>query len=239
MEISFLYFKECPHAEEALNLLRHVIKEKDIKAKIRTIEIKSKEDAVKNHFLGSPTIQINGLDIEKERRNDPPVFGCRVYKNKEGYSGIPPRDLIVSAIKEIEKQKVLFICMHNSARSQMAEGFLRAFYGHRYDAYSAGIQPTEVNPYAIKVMDELGIDISNHRSKSIEEFHGTIFDYVVSVCDTSKETCPLFPGGKIYLHKRFIDPSNYVGTEEEKLRVFRIVRDEIKDWIHKTFGEGY
>ena len=90
------------------------------------------------------------------------------------------------------KKKVLFICTHNSARSQMAEGILRTLYGDRYEAYSAGTQPTKVNPYAIKVMSEIGIDISNHRSKSAEEFRGKEFDYVVTVCDNVKEACPFF-----------------------------------------------
>ena len=136
-----------------------------------------------------------------------------------------------------KKQKVLFICTHNSARSQMAEGLLRALYGDQYDVYSAGTQPTKVNPYAVKVMSEIGIDISNHRSKNVREFFGMKFDYVVTVCDHARETCPFFPGGKKYLHKGFLDPSNFKGTDEEKLRMFRRVRDEIRDWIIKTFGK--
>ena len=111
------------------------------------------------------------------------------------------------------KQKVLFICTHNSARSQMAEGLLNALYGDRYEAYSAGTQPTEVNPYAIKVMAEMGIDISKHRSKSVEEFRGKKFDYVVTVCDHAKETCPFFPGGEKYLHQGFKDPSDLRGEK--------------------------
>ena len=135
------------------------------------------------------------------------------------------------------KKKVLFICTHNSARSQMAEGILRTLYGDRYEAYSAGTQPTKVNPYAIKVMSEIGIDISNHRSKSAEEFRGKEFDYVVTVCDNAKEACPFFPGGKTYLHKGFKDPSEFKGNENEIVAEFRRVGDEIKRWIEETFGE--
>jgi len=135
------------------------------------------------------------------------------------------------------KKKVLFICTHNSARSQMAEGILRTLYGDRYEAYSAGTQPTKVNPYAIKVMSEIGIDISNHRSKSAEEFRGKEFDYVVTVCDNAKEACPFFPGGKTYLHKGFKDPSEFKGNENEIVAEFQRVRDEIKRWIEETFGE--
>jgi arsenate reductase len=118
----------------------------------------------------------------------------------------------------------------------MAEGLLRELCGDRYEAYSAGTQPTEVNPYAIRAMAEIGIDISNHRSKSVEEFLGEEFDYAVTVCDHAKETCPFLPGGKEYIHKSFEDPSNISGSEEEKLAAFRRVRDEIKAWIQEMFG---
>lgn len=136
------------------------------------------------------------------------------------------------------KKKVLFICTHNSARSQMAEGFMNALYGDRYEAYSAGIEPAKVNPYAIEVMAEIGIDISKHRSKSIEEFRRKNFDYVVTVCDHAKEACPFFPGDEV-LHKGFEDPSEFKGTEDEILAEVRRVRYEIRDWIRETFGEDY
>ena len=136
-----------------------------------------------------------------------------------------------------EKKKVLFICSSNSARSQMGEGLLRFLYPDRYEAYSAGVESSTVNPYAIRVMEELGIDISAHRSKSVEEFRKMKFDAVVTVCDRAKETCPFFPGAKKYLHKNFENPSEAKGTEDEILTVFRRVRDEIRDWIEKTYGE--
>ncbi len=135
-----------------------------------------------------------------------------------------------------EKKRVLFICTRNSSRSQMAEGLLRAFYGDCYEVYSAGIEPSSVNPFAIKAMAEIGIDISAHRSKSVKEFLKMKIDYVVTVCDYAKETCPFFPGGKKYLHKDFEDPSKFRGRDDEKLIVFRRVRDEIRGWIEETFG---
>lgn len=118
----------------------------------------------------------------------------------------------------------------------MAEGLLRHLYGDIYEVYSAGLEVTEVNPYAIRVMKELGIDISNHRSKSIEEFKGMVFDYVVTVCDSAKERCPFFPGKRI-IHKSFEDPADFIGEEDEKLKIFRKVRDEIKEWIIDTFNK--
>jgi arsenate reductase len=136
-----------------------------------------------------------------------------------------------------KKQKVLFICTHNSARSQMAEGLLRSLYGDRYDSFSAGTEPRGVNPFAIEAMNETGIDITSHYSKSTDEFKGLEFDHVVTVCDHAKETCPFFPGANNYIHKSFTDPSAVEGTEEEQRAMFRYVRDEIKDWIGYTFGE--
>ena len=134
------------------------------------------------------------------------------------------------------KKKVLFICTHNSARSQMAEGLLNALHGERYEGYSGGTEPVNINPYAVKVMSEIGIDISNQRSKSIEEFRGKNFEYVVTVCNQAKKTCPFFPGEKIF-HISFDDPSGFKGTEEEILVKLRRVRDEIKDWIKKAFNK--
>jgi arsenate reductase len=133
------------------------------------------------------------------------------------------------------RKKVLFVCMNNSARSQMAEGLLNGLYGDRYLARSAGVSPKEVNPFAVRVMAEIGIDISKNRSKSIEEFRGMKFDYVVTVCDDANESCPFFPG-KVQIHKSFEDPALAKGSEEEILRAFRRVRDEIREWIIQNFG---
>jgi len=141
-------------------------------------------------------------------------------------------------MNQTEKKRILFICTHNSARSQMAEGFIRHFYNDRYDASSGGTEPSRVNPYAIKVMEEVGIDISGHKSKSVKQFLDEKFDYVVTVCDKANEACPFFPGAKNTMHRGFQDPSLAKGTEEEIMEVFRSVRDEIKEWIGETFGKG-
>lgn len=118
----------------------------------------------------------------------------------------------------------------------MAEGILNNLYGDRYDAHSAGTKPTTVNPDVIKVMAEVGIDISHHRSKAIEEFRDISFDYVVTVCDRAKETCPFFPGAKEYIHKGFEDPSKVSGSPTAPA-VFRRLRDDITEWIKRTFGK--
>jgi len=133
------------------------------------------------------------------------------------------------------RKKVLFICTHNSARSQMAAALINKFWAEEYEAYSAGTEPTAVNPHAIKAMAEIGIDISNNQAKHVNTYKGQSFDYVVTVCDHAKETCPFFPGAKKYLHQGFVDPSTFTGTEEEQLSKFRRVRGEIKSWIESTF----
>jgi arsenate reductase len=117
----------------------------------------------------------------------------------------------------------------------MAEAFLNTLRADKYEAYSAGITPTEVNQNVVKVMAEDGIDISKNHSKSIEDFRNEKFSYVVTVCDGAKEACPFFPGEKI-IHTAFKDPSGFKGSEQEKLKQTRQVRDEIKEWIKSTFN---
>lgn len=136
----------------------------------------------------------------------------------------------------MNKKKVLFLCTHNSARSQMAEGLLRAMYGDTYESHSAGTEPSKVNPYVIRAMAEIGIDLASHRSKNVTEFLDEEFDYIVTVCDNAKEECPFFRGGKEYLHESFKDPSSFTGSDDEIMAGVRLVRDEIQAWIKKRFG---
>jgi len=129
---------------------------------------------------------------------------------------------------------VLFICTHNSGRSQMAEAFVNALCSDKYAAKSAGVTPTGLNPYVVKVMAEVGINLSTHRSKSILEFQGKTFDYVVTVCDSAREVCPFFPGEE-QLHKSFPDPEEFTGIDAEIMEKVRMVRDEIRQWVEVTF----
>lgn len=135
------------------------------------------------------------------------------------------------------KKKVLFICTHNSARSQMAEGLLRHMFGEYYETYSAGAAPSRVSPQAIEVMKEIDIDITKQHSKSINEFYNAGIDCVVTVCDRARETCPVLPGTKESLHKEFEDPSVLKGSKEEIIAGYRRVRDEIQNWIEDTFNQ--
>ena len=132
------------------------------------------------------------------------------------------------------KKNVLILCTGNSARSQMAEGLLRHDSGDRFEVASAGTHPSRVRPEAIAVMREIGIDISSHRSKSVDEFASRDFDYVLTVCDNAKESCPLFPGKTVTIHHNFEDPAALQGSAEERLTLFRRIRDEIREYL-KSF----
>ncbi len=126
--------------------------------------------------------------------------------------------------------KVLFLCTGNSARSQMAEAFLRAYGNGRFEAFSAGVAPREINPFTIQVMEEIGFDMSKHRSKGVEEYLGKEhFQYLITLCDDAEKNCPtVWPGVNQRLHWSFEDPAAFTGTDEEKLNKFRQVRDQIE-----------
>ncbi len=126
------------------------------------------------------------------------------------------------------KQRVLILCTGNSARSQMAEGILRRIADARYDVESAGVTPSNVRPEAIEAMREVGIDISAHRSKSVDEFTNDEFDQIITVCDNAKESCPVFPGNAARIHWSFDDPAAVRGTHAQRLAAFRAVRDQIR-----------
>jgi arsenate reductase (thioredoxin) len=131
------------------------------------------------------------------------------------------------------RSRILFLCTHNSARSQMAEGLLRDMAVERFEVHSAGTEAALVRPQAIKVMKELGIDISGQESKTLKRYLGEPFDYVITVCDDANEACPFFPGARRRLHWSFEDPAAAEGSEEERLGVFRKVRDQIKERIEE------
>jgi arsenate reductase len=131
----------------------------------------------------------------------------------------------------MSKQKVLFLCTHNSARSQMAEGLLRHLARNRFEVHSAGTEATRVRPLAIQAMNEIGIDISRQESKTLDKYLGQPFDFVITVCDSANEACPVFPGVKNRLHWSFEDPAGAEGPKDQRLEVFRSVRDQIRERI--------
>jgi arsenate reductase (thioredoxin) len=128
----------------------------------------------------------------------------------------------------VSKTRVLFLCTHNSARSQMAEGLLRHLAEDRFEAYSAGTEATHVRPLAIRAMADLGVDISGQESETLDGYLDLPFDYVVTVCDDANEACPHFPNARLRLHWSLRDPSGATGADEDRLEVFRSVRDELR-----------
>ncbi|MCA1672329.1 MAG: arsenate reductase ArsC [Actinobacteria bacterium] len=137
----------------------------------------------------------------------------------------------------VERLRVLFVCTHNSARSQMAEGMLRAWAGDRFEALSAGTEATAVRQEAISAMAEIGIDISRHTSKTLEPFLGQSFGWLITVCDQAREACPTLPGVAQQMHWSISDPSAVTGTDEERLDAFRRARDVLRDRI-RSFIEA-
>jgi arsenate reductase (thioredoxin) len=139
-----------------------------------------------------------------------------------------------------EKIRVLILCTGNSARSQMAEGILRHDGGGRFEVESAGVKPSRVRPEAVEAMREVGIDISGHRSKSADEFVGQDFDYIITVCDNARETCPVFPGHAERIHRSFEDPpAPGAADPDTTMAVFRRVRDEIRGWMKGFIGDAF
>jgi len=136
------------------------------------------------------------------------------------------------------KKKVLFLCTGNSCRSQMAEGWLRHLAGNEFDVVSAGTHPVGLNPYAVAVMREVDVDISNHVSERVDPYLEQQFDYVITVCDRAQETCPIFPAASTMLHWSFDDPAKAKGTYEQQLIVFRKMRDAIAGRIRRFIAEG-
>jgi arsenate reductase len=144
--------------------------------------------------------------------------------------------VVVAAAEVAQRTRVLFLCTHNSARSQMAEGLLRHLAGDRFEAHSAGTEATRVRPLAVRAMAEIGVDVSGQESKTLDRYVKEPFDHVITVCDDANEACPVFPGAKSRLHWSLRDPSRADGTEEERLAVFRMVRDEIRRRIDHRFA---
>ncbi|HEX7467156.1 MAG TPA: arsenate reductase ArsC [Methanobacterium sp.] len=139
---------------------------------------------------------------------------------------------------ENQKETVIFICNNNAGRSQMAEGLLRHLYGEYYQVFSAGFDPSWISSLAVEVMGEIGIDISKSESKNLKIFQEMESDYVVTLCGSADEPCPVLLRAKKYIHHSFRDLRGAKGTEEEKLILFRSIRDEIKDWIQEEFAKA-
>ncbi len=221
LDIELLYFEGCPHADAAIALTREVASLLVPNANVRLTRVDRPEDAEHAGFLGSPSVRIARRDLE--RREGPAFYGCRVYPG----GGAPPRWMIEAAIlAALWPKGLLFLCVANSARSQMAEGIARHLLGDGVRVQSAGSEPTRVRPEAIAVLAEIGIDIGAQRAKAISSIDSAAVEAVITLC--AEEVCPVWLGRAHRLHWGLPDPAGIQGEDSARLDAFREIRDELR-----------
>jgi len=229
--IDVLVFEGCPHAQAALDLAKRVAGRLAPETVVRRIDVETPERAAELGFPGSPSVRVNGRDIEGKSVAKGAI-SCRVYADG---SGVPPEWLVEAAVlRALRPRGILFLCVANSARSQMAEGIARSLAPDGVTVWSAGSQPTRVRPEAVTVLAEIGIDISQHRSKAVAEVPADEVDAVITLC--AEEECPVFLGKAARLHWGLPDPAAVEGSPEERLDAFRAVRDELRRRIGALFA---
>jgi arsenate reductase len=219
MNIELFYSDTCPHTEETLARLEAVLERIGDGSTVtrRFIEWAPQSDARRS--MGSPTLLVNGMDLEG-RKPSAVKNGCRSYDG----TGVPPEWLIETAIvRAYSPRTILFMCLANSARSQMAEGIARALAPADVCILSAGSLPSRVNPLAVQAMGEIGIDISSHTSKGLEGIDTSKVDALITLC--SEESCPTLPGLEMQIHWPLPDPASITGDGRKRLAAFRGVRD--------------
>ena len=220
--IQVLYTLDCPNGEPAIALVKEVASAVAPGAPVDLVLIESEAQAQNTGFLGSPSIRVDGRDIEG-RDGEEGLLGCRIYS---GHGGVPPRWLVEAAVvRALAPKSMLFLCVANSARSQMAEGIARHLFGDAIRVQSAGSQPSHVRPEAIQVLGELGVDISAHHSKSVEAIGPESVDTVITLC--ADEVCPVFLARATRLHWGLPDPAAAEGHAQARLGAFRATRDEL------------
>jgi len=221
----------CPNAQAAVELGRAVAERLGPGTLLTRVEVDTPEQAARLGFLGSPSFLVNGSDIEG-KTTAAGALCCRTYADGHG---LPPRWLLEAAVlRELRPRGLLFLCVANSARSQMAEGIARALLPAEVRVWSAGSHPTRVRPEAIAALKEIGIDISGHRSKHVSDVPATAVDTVITLCD--EEECPVFLGDARRVHWGLPDPAAAGGSESERLDAFRRARDELRGRIAVLAG---
>jgi arsenate reductase len=230
--IEVLVTPTCPHAETTIELVRDVVSRLSPASELTLTTVRDADEATALRFPGSPTVRVDGVDLEDDAAGAP-SWACRLY----GDSGVPPRWLIEAALlRALGPRHVLFLCVANSARSQMAEGIGRMLAPAGVRISSAGSEPTRVRPQAVRVLEELGIEASSQRSKGFEEFEAADVDCVITLC--AEENCPAWLGDSMRLHWALPDPAAAVGPEAEVLEAFRSVRDELNRRLEVLLAGG-
>jgi len=232
MQVEVLVFEGCPHAGEAMARVREVVGHLAPGTSVDRVEVDTPEKAAALGFLGSPSVRINGEDIER-RSTSRGSLCCRTYAGK----GVPPEWMVEAAVlRALKPEGILFLCVANSARSQMAEGIARSLAPAHVRVWSAGSRPTRVRPEAVAVLSEIGVDISGHRPKTVSEIESEKIDTIITLC--AEEECPVFAGRARRLHWSLPDPGAVRGTEGERLAAFRHTRDELRFRLGHLFGES-
>jgi len=230
VRIEVLVFDGCPHANDAIRLAQAAAGRLCPGIVVERVDVGTPERAAELGFLGSPSIRVNGMDIEGKAGAG--TLACRVY---EGGTGVPPEWLVEAAVlRALAPRGILFLCVANSARSQLAEGIARALVPAGVTVWSAGSQPTRVRPEAIAALAEIGIDISQHRSKSVAEIPASEVDTVITLC--GEEECPVFLGKARRLHWGLPDPAGVGGSEADRADAFRKTRDELRRRLAIVFA---
>ena len=221
----------CPHAEAAIGLVRDVAYRLAPESDVRVTTVCDANEAEALEFPGSPTVRVDGMDLEGPDIG-PPAFACRRY---EGGAGVPPTWLVEAGLlRTVAPRHVLFLCVANSARSQMAEGIGRSLAPAGVRVSSAGSEPSQVRPQAVAALAEIGIDASSHRSKSFDEFGDDDVECVITLC--AEENCPAWLGAALRAHWALPDPAASAGSEQEVMDSFRAVRDELSRRLRVLFG---
>jgi len=231
VRVEVLVFDGCPHAEAAIQVAHAVAERLGPGITVERVDIDTPEKAAELGFLGSPSIQVNGVDIEGKA--GPGRLSCRMYDDD---SGMPPEWLVEAAVlRALAPRGVLFLCVANSARSQLAEGIARFLAPPGVTVWSAGSQPTRVRPEAIAALAEIGVNISHHRSKAVSDIPAAEVDTVITLC--GEEECPVFLGKARRLHWGLPDPAGVGGSEADRADAFRRTRDELKRRLVAVFAQ--
>jgi len=231
MKIEVLSSDGCAHLAPTMALLEEAVAALAPGSSLERVRVATLEEARRLQFLGSPSIRVDGLDLQNRAPEGEATLACRQYDD----GPVPPRWLIEAALLRAARPRhILFLCVANSARSQLAEGLARALAPAGVTVSSAGSAPTQVRPQAIAVLAEQGIDISHHRSKPVASVDAKSVEAVVTLC--GEEACPLFLGRALRVHWGLPDPAGVEGTDEEQLQAFRHVRDEIRRRLEALFS---
>ena len=230
--IQVLVLEGCPHAESALEMAGAVAERFAGAVLLDRVVVSTEAQAAEIGFVGSPSVRVNGEDIEGRAA----LQGAMCYRIYEGSAGVPPKWMVEAAVLKATKPcGLLFLCVANSARSQIAEGVARSMVPEGVAIWSAGSRPTQIRSEAIAVLEEIGIDVSSYRSKAVSKIPADQIDTVITLC--GEQECPLFLGKATRLHWGLPDPAAVQGDDKTRLKAFRQIREELRRRLSFVFDK--